>query len=95
MKKIYFAFFCLRTNQKEHVKIQEVIRRASGGQFTRFVLPPGVAYLYESEQAPWDISFDRILHNDDTRVMFEVGEHTLFDGFGAAAGWLNARRPRR
>ncbi|MEI6317435.1 MAG: hypothetical protein WCS09_02895 [Pseudomonadota bacterium] len=95
MKRMYLALFCLRQVREEHRKLEDVIRAASAGSYTRMLTPNGPMFLYESELLPWQVSFDRILHNDDSLVMVEVGEATRLDGFSAAAGWLNARRPRK
>jgi len=51
--------------------------------------------MYESEHLPWNLSFSKILHTGDTKIIMEVGEKVLLEGFGAAEGWLNTRRPRQ
>lgn len=95
MKRIYLAIFGLPKPQREHAQIVDVIRAASGGEFKQFIVPGGIAFMYESEQLPWNISFSKILHTGDTKIIVEVGEKVLLEGFGSAEGWLNTRRPRR
>ena len=95
MKRCYLAIFGLPKPQREHVGIVDVIRAASGGDFKQFLVPGGMAFMFESETLPWHLSFSQILHTGDTTLIVEVGENVLLDGYGAAAGWLNTRRPRR
>ncbi|MFN3295218.1 hypothetical protein [Caldimonas sp.] len=95
MKRCYLAIFGLPKPQPEHAKIVEVIRAASGGEFKQFIVPGGIGFMYESEELPWNLSFSRILHNGDTKLIVEIGEKVLLEGYGAAQGWLNTRRPRQ
>ena len=95
MKRLYLAVFGLPKPHPEHAKIVDVIRAASGGEFTRFVQPPGVWFCYESETPPWLLDFGKILHTGDTRMIVEIGDRLALVGYGAMEGWLNARRPRR
>jgi len=95
MKRIYLAIFGLPKPQREHAQLVDVIRTASGGEFKQFIVPGGIAFMYESENLPWNLSFSKILHTGDTKIIMEVGERVLLEGFGAAEGWLNTRRPRQ
>ena len=95
MRRCYLALFGLPKPQREHAKIIEVIRNASGGDFKQFIVPGGIGFMYESENLPWDLSFSQILHAGDTKLIVEIGEKVQLDGYGAAAGWLNTRRPRQ
>jgi hypothetical protein len=95
MKRLYLAIFGLPKPQREHAKLAEAIRSVAGDDFKQFIVPGGVGYVYESETLPWNMPFGQILHNGDTRIIVEIGEKTLMDGYGAAVGWLNTRRPRR
>lgn len=95
MKRCYFALFNLPKPQREHIRIVDVIRAASDGDFKQFVVSGGIAFVYESEHMPWDLSFSQILHTGDSKIIIEIGENLQIDGFGSAAGWLNAKRPRR
>jgi hypothetical protein len=94
-KRIYLAIFGLPKPQREHLGIVDVIRATSNGEFKQFVVPQGVGFVFESEELPWNLSFSRILMNGDTRLIMEIGERFCMDGYGAAEGWLNTRRPRR
>ncbi len=95
MGKIYLAFFALPKPQREHARIRDVIQAAAVGEIKQFPLPGGVGFLYESDRFPWQLDFARILMNGDSKMVVEVGDDVCTEGFGAAAGWLNARRPRR
>lgn len=52
MKRCYFALFNLPKPQREHARIVEVIRAASVGDFKQFIVPGGIAFVYESEELP-------------------------------------------
>lgn len=96
MKRTYLAIFAFAKPQKEHLKVIDVIRGAAvNGDFKQFPAAGGMAFLFDSEKLPWHLDFDRILLDGDSRMIVEVGENTAISGFGAAAGWLNVRRPRR
>jgi len=95
MKRMYLAMFWLPKPQREHAKLVEVIRAAAVGDIKQFPITGGVAFMFESEVLPWNLSFSKILLNGDSRIIFEVGEKVSMDGFGAAQGWLNTRRPRQ
>lgn len=95
MARLYIAMFWLPRPQREHAQIVDVIRATSVGNFKQFMIPGGVAFAYESEQPPWQLSFSKILHTGDTKLIAELGDQIVLDGLGAVDGWLNARRPRR
>jgi hypothetical protein len=95
MKKPYFAIFGLPKPTYEHAKIVEVIRAASNGDFKQFPLPGGMGFVFTSEELPWNLSFDRILMNTDSKLIFEIGSNVTHQGYGAAAGWLNSHFPRQ
>lgn len=95
MKKEYFALFSLPKPTYEHAKIADVIREVSGGEFKQFPAPGGIAYVFSSETKPWNLSFSTILLNTDSVMIIEIGEEVATSGFGAMAGWINARRPRK
>ena len=91
----YLAIFGLPKPQREHAKIVEVIRAVSGGEFKQFFVPGGVGFVYDSEELPWNLSFSQILHTGDTKIIVEIGEKVLLEGYGVAEGWQNTRRPRQ
>lgn len=96
MKRTYLAIFGLPKPQWEHAQIVEVILAAAvGGDFKQFPVPGGMGFMYESETLPWNMPFGRVLMNNDTSMIVEVGEKVSLTGYGAAAGWLNVRRPRQ
>lgn len=95
MRRCYFALFSLPKPQHEHGRIVDVVRAASGGDFKQFIVPGGIAFVYVSEELPWNLSFSQILHTGDSKLIVEIGEKVHMEGFGAAAGWLNAKRPRQ
>ena len=95
MKRSYLAIFGLPKPQREHANIVEVIRAASSGEFKQFFVPSGVGFVYDSDQLPWNLSFSKILHTGDTKMIVEIGEKVLLEGYGVAEGWLNTRRPRQ
>ena len=95
MKRCYLAIFGLPKPQREHAGIVDVIRAASGGDFKQFYIPGGIGFVYESDALPWDVSFSKILHTGDTKMIVEIGEKVLLEGYGVAEGWLNTRRPRK
>ena len=95
MKRCYLAIFGLPKPEREHVQIVEVIRTASSGDFKQFFVPGGVGFVYESDVLPWNLSFSQILHTGDTKIIVEIGEQVLLEGYGVADGWLNTRRPRQ
>ena len=95
MKKEYFAIFNLPRPTYEHAKIVDVIRTISDGDFKQFPVAGGIAYVFSSDTKPWNVSFSKILLNTDSVAIMEIGEEFSHAGFGALAGWLNARRPRK
>ena len=95
MKKPYLAIFGLPTPTREHIKIVEVIRTTSGGDFKQFPIPGGMGFMFMSEELPWNISFSTILLNTDTLLTVEMGANVSHRGYGAAEGWLNSHFPRQ
>lgn len=96
MTKPYIAIFLLPHPQREHAQIIDVIRAASAGDFKQFVFAGGVAFVYTSTTPPWLLSFSKILHTGDSKLITELSPNGIsHDGFGAAAGWLNSHFPRR
>lgn len=93
--KPYLAVFILPKPQREHAQIVDVIRAASAGDFKQFVFSGGVAFVYMSATPPWQLSFSRIVHTEDSVLITELGTGITHQGFGAAAGWLNSHFPRR
>lgn len=94
-KKPYLAIFGIPGPTSDHLKIVEVIRVASKGDFKQFPVPGGMGFMFTSEMPPWNLSFDRILLNADSKLIVEIGANVTHQGFGAAAGWLNSHFPRK
>lgn len=89
----YIAIFQLPKPNREHAKIDEVIRDASGNDFKKVVLGANtVVYLFDSSTRPHNFSFSRIMHTGDEVAFFEVGDYFTSDGFRTLAGWLNSHR---
>jgi hypothetical protein len=94
--KAYFALFILPNPQREHAQIVDVIRAASSGDFKQFVFAGGISFVYMAATPPWLLSFSKILHTGDSKLITELSSDGIsHEGFGTAAGWLNSHFPRR
>lgn len=96
MKRNFLAVFLLPAPQREHAQIVEIIRQASGGDFkSAFAGAQCIGYLFTSELKPWDISFGKVLMNNDSVLIIEVGELHAQQNLRVAENWLTARLPRK
>lgn len=93
MKRNYLAVFLLPIPQHEHLQIVEVIRAASKGDFKQaFFGAFGGGYLFCSELHPWDLDFGKVLMNDDSLLIVELGEAFTHRNLRIAENWLKAHR---
>lgn len=93
MRKSYIAVFLLPKPNIEHKGIVEVIRSVSGGDFkAAFVGTGTVGYVFTSEKLPWQIKFPRIIMNDDSYFIVEIGNDFSQQNLGAVENWMKSRR---
>lgn len=90
MKKLYCAFFRLAKPTYEHAQLVDVISVASNGDFKQFPLPGGTGFVFASSQLPWMIDFDKILMDEDAKLVLEIGEMFAHHRFGVVATWLES-----
>lgn len=87
----YLAVFLLPKPRPEHKQILDVIKEASGGDFkAAFVGSNCIGYLFKSNLLPWQISFSKILFNDDSVLIIEVGDSFSHQNLRVAENWLKA-----
>ncbi len=91
MRRNYLAVFVLPVPQREHAKIVDVIRDASGGDFkAAFFGTWGGGYLFSSELKPWEIGFGKVIMNDDSVLIVELGELFAQDNLRVSENWLKS-----
>lgn len=91
MRRTYLDVFLLPKPKPEHRGIVEVIRSVSGGDFkAAFVGSGAIGYVFTSESMPWQISFSKIIMNDDSVLITELGEKFAHQNLGAVEGWLKS-----
>lgn len=96
MKHNFLAVFLLPVPQQEHREIVDVIRRVSDGDFkSAFVGAQCIAYVFASEVKPWDLGFGKVLMNNDSVLIVELGELYAQQNLRVAENWLAAHLPGR
>ncbi|MCK9382302.1 MAG: hypothetical protein M0P95_14720 [Sulfuritalea sp.] len=91
MRKMYLAVFLLPKPMPEHKGIVEVIRTVSGGDFkSAFVGSGAIGYVFTSEHLPWQIKFPRIIMNNDSFFISEIGKDFAHQNLGGVEGWLKS-----
>ena len=91
MKRNYLAIFLLPKPHREHGHLVEIIREVSGGEFkAAFVGAQCIGYVFASELLPWDIGFGKVLMNDDSVLIVELGELFAQQNLRVAENWLKA-----
>ena len=89
----YLAIFNLPSPTNEHLKIEDVIKDASGNDFKKIVLGKStLIYLFDSSVKPHNYSFSRILLEGDEVAFFEINDYFQATGFRTLQGWLNSHR---
>lgn len=96
-RRTYLAVFILPVAKREHKGIISVIKDASGGDYKAAFIGASkgsncVGYLFTSHRLPWELSFSKVLLNDDSLLIVEVGEKFAHLNLGKAEAWLKSRR---
>ena len=96
-RRTYLAVFILPVAKLEHRGIIDVIKKASGGDYTTAFIGASrgsncVGYLFRSHRLPWELSFSKVLMNDDSLLIVEVGEKFTHLNLGKAEAWLKSHR---
>lgn len=95
MKRKFLALFILPVPEEEHAQIVEVIRHASKGDFKpAYFGAGGGGFLFTSDLMPWDIGFGKILMNNDSLLIVELGDLFAQRNLKVAENWLKAHQSR-
>lgn len=89
-KRNYLAIFSLPVHEPEHLRIVEVIRSASGGDFKQSIVGTTMLFTFASATKPHALDFSRILMNADEVLFIELGAYAAATRFRALTGWLNS-----
>lgn len=93
MQTNYLALFNLPKPQREHAQIINVLKDFSGGDYKMaFAGGTCVAYLFSSDKRLRDLSFAKIIMNDDTVLIVELGELFTHQNLRVAENWIAAHQ---
>lgn len=91
MSRTYLAVFLLPKPRPEHKQLADIIKDVSNGDCKAAFVGSGcIGYLFKSHLMPWQISFSKVLFNDDSSLIIEVGETFSHQNLRAAENWLKA-----
>lgn len=98
MRKTYLAVFVLPKPEPEHKRIVDVIKDVSGGDYKAAFFGGSdrgancAGYLFTSELPAWKISFPKVLMNNDSVLIVELGGDFQHQNLGMAAAWLKSHQ---
>lgn len=90
----YLAVFILPEPEYEHKEIINIIKDISKGDYKAafFGGKQCVGYLFTSETVPWEIPLGKVLMNNDSLLVIELGDLFEQRNLRVAENWLTAHR---